>query len=188
MSNYDKFLEEAKDEEGKFSNKLTELESEMENFVKDKFHPLLISFLEEYPMFKALTWRQYTPYFNDGEPCTFTVHEVNGFLETPIFTEEDADTNDYGMYEDPLLNPYPDDCYDFVISGWFYGFDKGTERKPWKEDIAIVEKYGITEEAFKAFKDLSSFIDRNEKVMQMLGEGLVVVTKDYIRIHEHDHE
>lgn len=190
MSNYEKFLEEAMKEERKFNNNLAQLELEMANFVKDKFHPLLISFLEEYPTFKALTWTQYIPHFNDGEPCTFSIYDFNCFLETPIFTEEDADTDDYGMYEDPLLNPYADDCYDFVISESFYGFgsDKNKWRTIWESDVAIIQKYGITQEAFNAFTHLCHFIRNNEKVMQILGEGLVVVTKDYIRIHEHDHE
>ena len=28
------------------------------------------------PEIAALRWRQYTPYFNDGEPCTFSVNDL----------------------------------------------------------------------------------------------------------------
>lgn len=34
------------------------------------------SFLETYPQVKTITWAQYTPYFNDGDECTFTIGEV----------------------------------------------------------------------------------------------------------------
>lgn len=30
--------------------------------------------LWEFPGVTAAAWRQYTPYFNDGDPCTFSVH------------------------------------------------------------------------------------------------------------------
>lgn len=32
-------------------------------------------FFEEYPQIKSFSWTQYTPYFNDGEPCVFGVNK-----------------------------------------------------------------------------------------------------------------
>lgn len=32
-------------------------------------------FFEEYPHVKALGWTQYTPYFNDGDACVFSVRD-----------------------------------------------------------------------------------------------------------------
>jgi hypothetical protein len=29
-----------------------------------------------YPNVKAIGWTQYTPYFNDGEPCVFSVNDL----------------------------------------------------------------------------------------------------------------
>jgi len=29
-----------------------------------------------HPEINRIEWTQYTPYFNDGEPCTFSVHDV----------------------------------------------------------------------------------------------------------------
>lgn len=45
---------------------------------------LFKSIFEKYPMVSSISWRQGTPSFNDGEPCTFSVHEpsvVFSFLE-----------------------------------------------------------------------------------------------------------
>jgi len=46
---------------------------------------LKIAFLEifkKFPDLKTFAWTQYTPYFNDGEPCYFSVNtysiEING--------------------------------------------------------------------------------------------------------------
>jgi hypothetical protein len=30
---------------------------------------------DKHPKLKAVRWKQYTPYFNDGEPCEFSVHD-----------------------------------------------------------------------------------------------------------------
>jgi hypothetical protein len=33
------------------------------------------AFFEAHPTVEAIRWNQFTPYFNDGEPCTFHVHD-----------------------------------------------------------------------------------------------------------------
>lgn len=38
--------------------------------------PLLMDFLAENPKVKSIRWFQYTPYFNDGGTCEFSVHDV----------------------------------------------------------------------------------------------------------------
>lgn len=37
--------------------------------------------IAENPEIQKISWRQYTPYFNDGDECVFSVHEpyINGF-------------------------------------------------------------------------------------------------------------
>lgn len=48
---------------------------------------------------KAITWQQYTPRFNDGEPCEFSVHEVSVTNNTEV-AENWLDNN---FYEDRLV-------------------------------------------------------------------------------------
>jgi len=59
------------------------------------------------PRVEALRWRQATPYFNDGDPCEFTVHEPCVKL-SGLNTDEDGD--EYGDYEDGF------------VSGWELGY------------------------------------------------------------------
>lgn len=47
----------------------------------------------------AVRWRQYTPYFNDGDPCTFSAY---GFGVKLVGGAEEA-----GDYEDGFYNVYP---------------------------------------------------------------------------------
>jgi hypothetical protein len=41
----------------------------------EQVKPLLQQFLVEYPEVRGIAWRQYIPYFNDGDTCTFSVNE-----------------------------------------------------------------------------------------------------------------
>lgn len=40
---------------------------------QEELTPIIQAVLDD-PYFTEFGWRQYTPYFNDGEPCTFGVH------------------------------------------------------------------------------------------------------------------
>ena len=41
---------------------------------QEKFRDYFVKFWETNPAIKAVIWSQYAPYFNDGDPCTFSVH------------------------------------------------------------------------------------------------------------------
>jgi hypothetical protein len=43
---------------------------------------------------RCITWRQYTPYFNDGESCEFSVHEPVAIM-WPVIETEDEEDDDY---------------------------------------------------------------------------------------------
>lgn len=48
------------------------LEKEGENALKEAFK----EFFAKHPSAHTITWTQYTPYFNDGDACHFSVHEM----------------------------------------------------------------------------------------------------------------
>lgn len=37
----------------------------------------LLDVVVEHPAVEYITWHQYTPYFNDGDPCTFSAGDIN---------------------------------------------------------------------------------------------------------------
>lgn len=56
----------------------------------EDLQPILQAVLDD-PAIIEFGWRQYTPYFNDGEPCTFSVY-------TPwVRTDQDEDANEYDL-------------------------------------------------------------------------------------------
>jgi hypothetical protein len=57
-------------------NQIAKLKAEYEAAVKavgrEGIQKLLAPVFESFPNVKAVRWTQYTPYFNDGEPCEFS--------------------------------------------------------------------------------------------------------------------
>lgn len=97
------------------SNLFTELRDMMATYHKriedegeDALKELFKNFFQVHPGVEAVTWTQYTPYFNDGEPCTFgvngmsvifgTVQEDDGGAEGAEDVDEDEDEDE--EYED----------------------------------------------------------------------------------------
>lgn len=71
-----KLFDELKALKSQYDRKLQE---EGEAAVKDAFKDLFVT----YPEVESVYWNQYTPYFNDGDPCYFRVHEFDVSLKTP---------------------------------------------------------------------------------------------------------
>ena len=45
---------------------------------------LFKAFFAQYPEVTAVGWTQYTPHFNDGDPCVFRVHEFYATTKTDM--------------------------------------------------------------------------------------------------------
>lgn len=56
--------------------KKIELDALISQYGEQALKALLNEFMESFPFVQALGWYQYTPYFNDGEPCVFGVSDV----------------------------------------------------------------------------------------------------------------
>jgi hypothetical protein len=82
---FDKLLEEQADLTKRFQEKAQEL-----------FKETTKEFFDKNPAVTAVIWTQYTPYFNDGDTCEFSVHE-------PYFTnatdEQFEDIARHGEYD-----------------------------------------------------------------------------------------
>lgn len=62
-----------------------------------------MTFFEKYPLITELSWRQYTPYFNDGEACVFSVHTYS--IEFKLDGEEERLNVDDYIYDDNFPAP-----------------------------------------------------------------------------------
>jgi hypothetical protein len=51
-------------------------EKEFQALAIEKLKPAMLKIFRDHPEVKAFAWTQYTPHFNDGEPCVFSVHDI----------------------------------------------------------------------------------------------------------------
>lgn len=58
---------------------------EFREYSKNQMTEIYKSVFESFPNIAAIVWTQYAPYFNDGEPCEFSVHDVNIVEKSPHF-------------------------------------------------------------------------------------------------------
>lgn len=80
--------------------KINELKEDYLNAAREEFSKEFKSLFDKYPRLKSVGWRQYTDYFNDGDECSFSVHndepDINGFRSND---EDDSSENLWLRYK-----------------------------------------------------------------------------------------
>lgn len=105
------------------ANKLEQikrLREEYKELSQNLFAEGVKAIFDTYPDLIAVGWSQYTPYWNDGDPCEFSVHESQiqwkGVTDQDDFEDEDYgdewlhDLNGY-EYQQKMHNKYPKEKY-----------------------------------------------------------------------------
>lgn len=67
---------------------------------------------------EAVKWQQYTPYFNDGEPCEFGIYQV--FVKLTGVSEEEGEYENGWFYEGDL-RPYNSDTRKYEVKPEYAG-------------------------------------------------------------------
>jgi hypothetical protein len=150
------------------------LRAEAKEKVEAVFKEAALELFTEYPNLKRISWTQYTPYFNDGDACTFrSTHDSPAIYFTSPTPDEEED-EDYGRYEEEW-------------STWSY-YDYPVNRTGTKtlkttltEDQLAQLKTG---EAVNEF--LHNFDD--EDMENLFGDGYkVIITAKGIEVDDFDH-
>lgn len=126
----------------------------------EQIKPLLQQFLVDNPQVEAIRWTQYTPYFNDGDTCTFRVND-------PMFKFVGASEDD-GDYGDGFLS---------VPSN--YGADYNADFRA-----------ACSRELFEKCRELERELGGLEDVLYALFDDhvQVTVTRDGVDVEEYDHD
>jgi hypothetical protein len=85
---------------------MRELEKKYKSIGKDVFKAEVKELFDAHPDLISFGWRQYTPSFNDGEPCTFRCYKDSPTVNGKGEWDEEDDVLDY-----PTLT---DDQYDAI--------------------------------------------------------------------------
>lgn len=98
-------------------DKLEDLREQIRETSKKTFRDGARILFESYPELESFSWRQYTIYFNDGDPCYFSAHRDSFFVndEWNYNMEEDSPlasvTNEVG----DLLSVFSNDDFEFMF-------------------------------------------------------------------------
>lgn len=85
----------------KAQENIDELRRQMNEKFKEEFKPAMREWLASTPEIVGIRWRQYTPWFNDGDTCEFGMNDIYYKpAENVIEAEYDGD------YDDGYLSPY----------------------------------------------------------------------------------
>lgn len=57
-----------------FRQKMEEMQKKVAKMGADELHKAFLPLFDKNPKLESLTWTQYTPYFNDGDECVFSVN------------------------------------------------------------------------------------------------------------------
>ena len=144
---------------------LKDLQAKFENESKQVFGKVMKSFFESFPEVERIVWTQYTPYFNDGDPCEFTIGEM-------FFVPHNIKDDDDNAIDPDCMNYY--DWNEYSFSSYH---DAGNPLKP-------------SVELGTAMDDVESMLDDVEDFLRStLGEHMeITVTKDGIETVEYDHD
>lgn len=75
-----------------------EMKQKLINEFRESLNGLAVDVFKNIPQLKAISWLQYTPYFNDGDECVFRVRDLifYNFIPERYFSHaEDMDDEEY---------------------------------------------------------------------------------------------
>lgn len=138
----------------------------------EEFAPILQALLDD-PTIVEFGWRQYTPYFNDGDPCKFS---ANGVW---VRTDADGDADSV-------------DTSDLEVD---YNKHLGERPRTWNHETKAYDEgpyEGPDEARYDRCRALSNAVDGGEFYEVLLGafgdHAEVTVRRDGIKVEFYDHD
>ena len=159
---------------------------ELVNELKGDFFPIVKPIIDKLPeSIKSIGWVQYTPYFNDGESCEFSVNSSidYGIRVNRDYLEdaEDEDGEELNLFGSSLyaLRKYGTDAY----QDWNNRYPEDKINEETKENDLFV--YGL----LKEFSDLISGIDE-DILRDLFGDHVeVIIRRDgTVETKEYEHD
>jgi len=122
----------------------------------------------QHPLLAGIRWQQYTPGFNDGEPCTFGVHG-------PYFKFHESLGEDKAGYND---------------DGWVDDYEINKEFFEKKKDILNFETIAELKNTVEAVQVVYGKLSNMETALEaMFGDGYeITVTATGVEAESYDHD
>lgn len=146
--------------------------------VKANLAKAFVDFFDQNPLIKVIGWAQYTPYFNDGDACVFSVGEVN-------FGMDDKDIG-----EDPYEYTKIDKPHQYTLDAAAEGTNYAVEAVAKYEALCAEHGEAILNQTDANCKELGTLLEQiDDQLEEMFGDGIqVVVTRSGIDTEEYEHD
>ena len=137
------------------------LQQEFQTTAQQLFKETTKEFFELNPMVNAIVWTQYTPYFNDGDTCEFSVG-------CATFTNSDGSDIRWGEYNGDEEGV------------WCYGSDCYNEDTP---------PEGFDSDLCDSFDSMIQSAEMQDVMKAMFGDHVqVVATREGFDVNDYDHD
>ena len=151
--------------------KRQELAEEITTKAKTLFKEAVGTLFVEFPNLVSFGWTQYTPYFNDGDECTFGSGHSNPFIK--FTTSKNTDPDELG-YEDEFSDYH------------YYDYSKDFKQKTLKPTLTIAQLAEVTT-GKSVVEFLTNFDD--DDMLNMFGDHQkVIVTSNKVESEDYEHD
>ncbi len=154
-----------------------ELKRQFQERAQNLFKNITKDFFEKNTGITAVIWNQYTPYFNDGEACTFSVNGAS-FTNAPL---DEIDSVRWGEYEGETEGVWAcDNVYNVLTS----------DRDYYKEDADKIRAAGgVDADTCKLFNSAISSREMEDVMLTMFGDHVkVIATRNGFDVEDYSHD
>jgi hypothetical protein len=156
---------------------------ELREASKEAFKEGMRHFFEQYPFVAMVAWTQYTPWFNDGDPCEFGVHDFTFHTHKDVNGDDEEGGDSEAYYE-----RYYEDGPEFASKcrkELYTGYSETERRSIYERNEQFDPQYAEAKEtASKLLNAIPQDIYRS-----MFGDHVAVkVTRDGVDVEEYEHD
>lgn len=158
-------------------NEQRELQKKFQESAQTLFKETTKEFFDKNPGITGVVWTQYTPYFNDGDTCEFSVHEAT-FTNAPV---DELENVRWGEYEGDTENVWAADNVGYVLD---------SDRVYYKETRdMILAAGGVDAASCQLFNDMISSSEMESVMKAMFGDHVkVIATREGFDVDDYDHD
>lgn len=158
-------------------NDQKELQRKFQDQAQGLFKEITKEFFDKNPGITGVVWTQYTPYFNDGDTCEFSVGDPT-FTNAPV---EDLGEVRWGEYEGEAENVWACENVSYVLE---------SDRPYYTETANMIRAAGgVDATSCALFAKAIGSIEMEAVMEAMFGDHVkVIATRDGFDVEEYDHD
>lgn len=147
-------------------------------------------FFDKNPNIHGVVWTQYTPYFMDGDPCVFTIHEPVFLIDKSEPVVADLDPEDYDEVGDEDYDEVGDEEYGAYSSDEEYGAYSSYDFYNWGAGVGKTFDTPEKEAVYNVINQVESALNTVEDVLESIfgDHAQVTVTRTGYEVDEYSHD